>query len=286
MRRLLVALAALAVLVPAAPATAATYTVRITSTGFSPKSLTINLNDRVTWRNADTKPHQVVADNGAFASPILAPGKTYTRTFRDCCKYPYHDALYPSRRGTITVKGPPPSVSLALNLPIIVYGTPITLTVQVSAKRVGEPVTVDATPYGGATSTIATLSSDANGIATTTVTPQLYTTYVARWKSATSGSVLVQVRPKLSLMPYSDGRFIARVTGPRSFAGRFIYLQRRSPFGQWVTVAKYKLGSKSGRIFSIARRSTRATYRVYITVNQAGVGLLDGWSGTQSVRRR
>jgi plastocyanin len=286
MRRLLVVLASLALLGSAAPAAAATFTVRITSTGFSPRSLTINANDRVTWRNADTHSHQVVADNGAFVSPILGPGKTYSHTFRAAGTFRYHDALYPSRRGTITVKGPPPSVSLALSQPIIVYGSSITLTVQISAKKAGEPVTVDATPYGSASTPTATLSTDVNGTVTTTVTPTMYTTYVAHWKSATSGSVLVQVRPKLSLMPYSDGRFVARVTGPRSFAGRSVYLQRRSAYGQWVSVAKYALGPKSGRVFAVPRRRGRSIYRVYMTVNQAGIGLLDGWSGTQSVRRR
>jgi hypothetical protein len=177
-------------------------------------------------------------------------------------------------------------VSLALSAPIIVYGTEITLTAQISTKKGGEPITIDATPYGGAATTVATLSSDANGVATATVTPQMYTTYVAHWKAATSSSVLVQVRPKLTLMPYSDGRLITRVTGPRSFAGRHVYLERRSSFGQWVVVAKYTLGPKSGRVFSPPRRRGRSTYRVYMTVNQAGIALLDGWSGTQSVRRR
>jgi plastocyanin len=286
MRRLLFVLAALALLAPAAPAAAATVTVKITATGFSPRSVTINLNDRVTWRNTDTHSHQVVADNGAFASPILAPGKTYTHPFRSAGAFRYHDALYPARRGSVFVKGPPPSVSLALSAPIVVYGSPITLTVQISSKKAGEPLTIEATPYGGATTTIATLSSDSNGAATTSVTPQMYTTYVAHWKQATSSSALVQVRPKITLMPYSDGRLITRVTGPRSFQGRHVYLERRTKFGQWVIVAKYTLGPKSGRVFSAPRRRGRSVYRVYMTVNQAGIALLDGWSGTQSVRRR
>jgi hypothetical protein len=53
-----------------------------------------------------------------------------------------------------------------------------------------------------------------------------------------------------------------------------------------VTVAKWKLGPKSGRVFPLPRRRGRSVYRVYMTVNQAGTALLDGWSGTQTVRRR
>ena len=72
----------------------------------------------------------------------------------------------------------------------------------------------------------------------------------------------------------------AKVIGP-SIAGHFVYLQRLSAFGQWVTVAKYKLGVMSGRIFTLPRKCGTARYRVYITVNDAGTGFLDGWSGTQ-----
>ena len=44
----------------------------------------------------------------------------------------------------------------------------------------------------------------------------------------------------------------------------------------------------SGRIFSINRRHGAGfdVYRVYITVNQAGAGFLDGASGTQKIKRR
>jgi len=100
--------------------------------------------------------------------------------------------------------------------------------------------------------------------------------------------VSVQVKPKLTLMP-QGGRFYAKVIVPdHSFAGRFVYLQRRSTFGQWVTVAKLKLGPLSGRLFTINRRHGAGfdVYRVYLTVNEAGAGFLDGASGTQKLKRR
>ena len=96
------------------------------------------------------------------------------------------------------------------------------------------------------------------------------------------------MKPKVTFLPQA-GRFYAKViVADHSFAGRFVYLQRRSRFGQWVTVAKLKLGPLSGRIFSIKRRHGTGfdVYRVYITVNQAGAGFLDGASGTQKIRRR
>jgi hypothetical protein len=55
-----------------------------------------------------------------------------------------------------------------------------------------------------------------------------------------------------------------------------------------VTVAKLKLGPLSGRLFTIHRRRGTGfdVFRVYLTVNQAGAGFLDGSSGTQKVKRR
>src|SRR5580765_302173 len=61
--------AAVGALVLATASAAATYTVAIRSTGFSPASLTVNHGDKVTFRNLDKVDHQVVADNGSFASP-------------------------------------------------------------------------------------------------------------------------------------------------------------------------------------------------------------------------
>ncbi len=101
-----VILAALALALPG-PGGAASIQVTISATAFTPKTLTVNYGDTVKWKNADKVNHQLVADNGAFASPILRPGDWYTFTFKNAGKFGYHDALKPSLKGTITVKGPP-----------------------------------------------------------------------------------------------------------------------------------------------------------------------------------
>src|SRR6266540_6377922 len=99
-------------LVLAAPASTATTTVQIKRTGFVPATITINQDDSVTWANADTIDHQVVANGGSFASPILKPGKSWTRTFRSGGTFRYHDSLHPTLKGTVVVKGAPPQVTL------------------------------------------------------------------------------------------------------------------------------------------------------------------------------
>ena len=57
---------------------ATTRTVWITSAGFSPRTAGITADDTIRWKNTDTRYHQVVSTRGTFASPVLAPGKSYT----------------------------------------------------------------------------------------------------------------------------------------------------------------------------------------------------------------
>ena len=71
-----IAVLALAVTGASQTASTATKAVSIKATAFAPKNVTINTGDAVKWTNSDTKNHQVIANNGAFASPTIAPGKT------------------------------------------------------------------------------------------------------------------------------------------------------------------------------------------------------------------
>jgi plastocyanin len=263
---------------------AATIAIRINANAFSPTNVTINFNDTVKWTNADKVNRQLVADSGAFASPILKPGESYSFTFKTPGSYGYHDALKPAVKGKITVKGPPPGVTLGATAPILVSGSETTLTGTVNNGKAAETVTITTRPYGSTAPIVATVTTGAGGGFAYTVHPDILTSYTATWKTATSQAVSVQVRPKLTLMPYA-GRFWGKVTSPMIYAGHTILLQRLSQFGQWITVAQYKLGQLSGKIFSMPKKKGTFTYRVYLSVNQAGPGYLDGWSGTQKIKR-
>jgi plastocyanin len=292
MRRLIPLVVAAAALVLAAPAATATATVQIARTGFVPATVTINQDDSVTWRNADTRNHQVVANGGQFASPILRPGRSYTRTFRGGGTFRYHDGLFPSRRGTVVVRGAPPLVTLATSAPVVKYGGQVTLTGTVSNRRQGETVTLVQLPFGQTTKqVIATLQTTANGAFSFNVTPQINTQYQAQWRSRES-SVFIQVQPMLKL-PYvsRSGWFHFYVTAGQSFAGRFVYLQRFTLARTWVNVRKLQLGSRSGRIMSLRFvRSViphgRWSVRIYMPAAEMPGGYGDTWSGTQPVVRR
>ena len=292
MRRFIPIAVAGVALVLAAPASTATSTVQIKNTGFVPAAVTVNQNDSVTWTNTDTKDHQVVANGGSFASAILKPGKTYTHAFRAGGTFRYHDGLHPTLKGTITVRGAPPQVTLATSVPVVKFGTQVTLSGTVSNKRAGETVTLTALPFGQTTKqVIATLQTIANGAFSFNVTPQVNTTYQSQWKGSES-SVAVQVQPLIKLPFVShSGWFHFYVTAGESFAGRSVYLQRFTLLHTWINVRKLQLGQQSGRIMSLKfARSVvprgRWSVRVYMPASEMPPGYIDAWSGTQPVVRR
>jgi plastocyanin len=293
MRRLLWIAAATLGLVLAAPASSATTTVQIKRTGFVPANITINQDDSVTWTNNDTIDHQVVANNGAFASPILGPGKSWTRTFRSGGTFRYHDSLHPTLKGSVVVKGPPPQVTLVASAPVVKFGSPVMLSGTVSNKRAGETVTLVQLPYGQTTKqVIATLQTTAGGAFSFTVSPQVSTTYQAQWPNRSESSVMVQVQPLIKLPFVSkSGYFHFYVTAATSFAGKTVYLQRFTLSKQWVNIRTLTLGTKSGRLISIRFvRSLiprgRWSIRVFMPATETGGGYLDSWSGTQPVVKR
>ena len=296
MRRLILGVAAAVALVfaaPAATAPSATVTVQIKRSGFAPATVTINADDAVTWRNADTIDHQVVANGGSFASPILRPGKTYTRTFRNGGTFRYHDGLHPTLRGTVVVRGAPPQVTLAASATVVKFGTPVTLSGAVSNKKSGETVTLVQLPTGQTNKqVVATLQTSAGGAFSFTVTPQIYTQYQAQWKNLSESSVFIQVAPLIKLPRASrTGYFHFYVVAARSFAGHLAYLQRFTLTHQWVNVRPLRLGAKSGRLMSLAFvRSViprgRWSIRILMPASEAGDGYVEAASGTQPVVRR
>lgn len=280
--------AATGALALASAGAAATVTVQIRSTGFSPATITITHDDKVTWHNADKVDHQVVADDGSFASPILHAGQSWTRTLATAGTFRYHDALYPRRTGKVSVKGPPPSVSIALSVPIVVYGTSITLSGQISTHAANQSVELDQQPYGQASpSQIAIVKTGVNGIFTWTLTPNIYTTYTARWNNVASASVVAQVAPKMQLVPGGNGYMKAVISSPVSLWHKHVSLQRLSPFGQWVNIANLTLGQLNGRLFKPVGYLPKGVshIRVFLSINQAGIGLLAAHSGTQTIRK-
>jgi plastocyanin len=280
-----VAVLALAVTGASQPASQATKAVAIKATGFSPASVTISTTDAVKWTNRDTKNHQIVANNGSFASAVIKPGKSYTHTFNTAGTFGYHDALYPALKGKVVVKGPPPAVTIATATPIIDYGQTTHISGAVSNGKAGETVTVWAQPYGTVSPVqVATLLTAANGVWDLVVKPTMLTTYFARWKSTVSQSVGVQLRPSVAFS--ASKRYGAvKVKTDRSLKGKKVYLQKFTRFHEWVKVRPVILGNGSAKRFQLMLpRGHRYAVRIFMSLNQVGAGYLDGYSRTVVVR--
>jgi plastocyanin len=264
----------------------ATKDVNINKGGFSPGTVTIPTLDAVRWTNRDTVNHQVVSDTGAFASPILRPGQSFTFVFRASGTYRYRDALEPAERGTVRVTGPPPSVSLAATTGIDTFGTQITLSGQVSNGRANERIEIFHKPYPSTSYVkLAEVLTTQNGAWTFPTMPEILTNYQALWRGNRSTEISVAVRPRVSF-GRRTGWFVVTVNGQRSFANRVVYLQRLSRLGQWVNVRKITLGSQSSRRFKSRMPLGLSRLRIFMTVNQAGAGYLGGMSGVLNFRRR
>jgi plastocyanin len=285
----LIAVGALALVLAGAsrPAATVTKTVKITATAFSPASVTIKTTDSVKWSNTDTKAHQVVANNGAFASPTIAAAHTWTHTFNTAGTYRYHDALHPALTGKVVVTGPPPAVSIGAAVPIILYGQSTSIAGTVSSAQANEKVDVYAQPFGAPSATLlASLLTGAGGAWAVPVKPSWATTYSAHWKSTVSSTVSVGVRPTISFTIGRHQHAAVKVKAATSHAKRKVYIQRFTKFHEWVKFRAVVLGPSSGRAFRFHLDRGRYTLRAFMSINQAGTGYLEGYSRTIVLRVR
>jgi plastocyanin len=278
MRSLFLAFAAVAALAIAGPAGAATKTINIFGSGFSPATATITQGDTVTWVNRDSANHQVLADKGQFVSPILSKGHSYSFTFNAAGTYTYKDELHPKLTGKLVVKGLPPTLTLAASSQYIVAGDKVTLNGVVSNHKGGEQVTIYYQPYPQPNLIQrATVLTAADGSYSFIVGPTILTNYQATWKGAYSTPTSVQVQPKLTLG--RNGGWIIHAAGGKSFAGKTVQFQRlNTATGQWVTLKKVTLNSRSSAKVVVTLPKGLNQLRVAMSVNQAGAGFLGGTS--------
>ena len=266
----------------------ATKTVNMRATGFTPRTVTIAGGDTVQWRNVGTVNHQIVANNGSFASGLITPGKTYSRRIDTPGTYGYRDALHPNLRGTVRVTGNPPSLSIGASAPIVVAGGQVHVGGAISPAAVGDMVSIMAQPYGQASFVeVARVQTITNGVYDFVTSPQILTTYKATWRGKTSALINVAVSPSLTLS-HIRSWFVARAQAPaKSFAGRFVYVQRLNRFGDWVRIKKVYLNRQGAKRFKLrGLPNGQNRVRLFMTTNQAGSGYILGTSQTLSFRRR
>ena len=77
--------------------------VRIDNFAFAPGALKIARGHEVTWTNHDDIPHNVVARDKSFSSPVLDTDQTYSHRFEKPGEYEYYCSLHPKMTARLIV---------------------------------------------------------------------------------------------------------------------------------------------------------------------------------------
>jgi hypothetical protein len=182
----------------------------------------------------------------------------------------------------------PPAVTISLSRPVVVYGGGVTLSGKVSDNKPGESVQVMAEPYPATSFSPlgSAVTTTAGGHWTDVVSPTIETSYQATWKSATSSTVTVKVRPliTLTLVNLSTGSFSTKVTAARSFAGKFVLVQRLTSAGL-ATLKKLTLDASSSATFRVRLHHGRNRLRVVMPTSQTAPGYITGMRKVLTVSR-
>ena len=178
-----------------------------------------------------------------------------------------------------------PAVTISLSRPSVVYSGSVSLSGKVSNNKAGETVDVLAEPSDAASfSALGSATTTAGGHWADAVKPTIETAYEATWMSSTSSTVMVKVRPliTLTLVNASSGTFSTKVTAARPFAGKFVLVQRLSSTGL-VTLKKVTLDANSAASFRVRLHQGRSRLRVVMPSSQTAPGYITGTSNVLTV---
>jgi hypothetical protein len=243
------------------------------------------------WRRCES--------NGASCANIIgATSKTYTVSSADV-----GNGLRVRVRATNSVRSataispvravltaePAKSVSLRAGQSTVVYGRALSLSGSVVNGQAGESVTIteQRLPSFSSVETAATVQTATDGSFNAVVRPEIRTLYRATVGQATSNTIPINVRPRLSLTRVGFHRFALRASAARSFAGRYALLQRWNLHRhRWISVKRVRftraIVSASPTITSRAvfraRFGGRTHIRAYIPRSQLSAGYVAGVS--------
>jgi plastocyanin len=182
-------------------ALAAATTVSLGQDGPQPSTVTIQWGDTVTFRNDDSRPHAVTIPRVVQASPLIAPGGTWTKVFDGRAgNYGYRQTEGRSFLGSIVVelKG---DVTLKASPSLVTLGRRVTFSGTAPAGyavKLEQLVLADA----GQWQQVGLVSAGADGKWTFALVPKVGARFRA---TAAAGqlraqAVSVRVQPKLSLV--------------------------------------------------------------------------------------
>jgi hypothetical protein len=190
---------------------------------------------------------------------------------------------------SVAAAAPNKAVTIKAARPVVVYGSSVTLSGKVSMPQSGQKVDVLAEPFGTTSPTpLATVETTNGGQWTFMAKPTIQTMYEAQWKGETSSNVDVKVRPAIKLTLVSThgsvGTFSTTVTAARSFAGKFVLVQRLASTGA-TTLRKVTLDSSSTATFKVRMHRGSSQLRVVMPTSQAAPGYIAGFSNVLTISR-
>jgi len=172
-----------------------------------------------------------------------------------------------------------PTVTLNVSKFQVRYGDPLHLAGTVSTQKAGVMVDVYARAFtDSGFKQVAMVTTGKGGAWSYDAKPGIATSYRARTGDNTSRTLLVGVRPAITMTQLANGRVQVEAEAARSFAGRAVKVQKLDA-GVWTTLAQLHLGAKSTALVPrplVPAQS--ATVRATMSVNQAGQGYLGGFS--------
>jgi plastocyanin len=307
MRKLLLLLIAVGSLTAAGAATnqartavTASTTVTITSAGYKPTAVSIQLGDTVDFANKDTVSHTVnfkqsVGFHCASAFPFVIPaGQTAGCTFLTAGKYTFSDPAGKGNkfRGTVTVGAPVTSGPLTASPKLVVYGRKSTIAGTLASKASGQSVKIQGTECGTSTSKLlATVTTTTGGKFSYSASPLKKTAYTANVKNATSAPATAAVQPRLQLKKVGSHRYSVNVSAAESFAGKLGTLQRyRSATKRWVKVKRVLLAANTTGVTPTVISSAkfgapiRSGVRLRVTLGSRQVGLCYAAGHSNAIR--
>lgn len=82
---------------------AAGATVEIAGMAYAPSDVTVRAGQSVTWTNTDTAPHNAVARDESWRTPILQTGEEASVTFTAVGQFQYFCSVHPGMIANLTV---------------------------------------------------------------------------------------------------------------------------------------------------------------------------------------
>jgi plastocyanin len=281
MGKMLLAAVAFAVLVIGPTALAGSGAVQIASTGFNPANVSVQSGDSVNWTNSDTVRHEV-AVTGTSCKLSLEAGQSGSCAFPSAGTFAYSDPTSAGFDGTVSVAPNSRSVSLAASRALNIFGDAVVLSGTVSSKAAGEQVTVISHP-AGLPEARTTVTTTTGGNWSLQVQPRVKTSYQAQYDTASSPSVTVSIRPRITLQKVGRHQYLIVVLSADSMAGKRVNITRWLPGRGWVTFgtaalqALARTPTTSDAYFTtFVRLGTKL--RIFMPADQVGPDYLDGHS--------